>query len=447
MMKTVCLFLGAIAYVHGASIPEHVPSGAALEAAGGVSDFNWKYDTQGLANAKIPAEWKDLTGYGTCGSGTKQSPINIDPDDVMTETTDVGAVNTTMFDMDIPGALANTGRVLRWFAMGTVKPTISGGPLDSDKVYGLSHIDFHFGSSNTQGSEHKIDSKQYPMEMEMVFFDSAFADHTAALASSDEDALATISQLFEVDTTTNDGLTPITGKITDIEHATTLKRKKREARQGRQADETVTDTLKAESVTINIEKIIGMATIDNYYYYDGSMTEPACTENTRWIINKDMADVTEVQLAEFRKLQTSDLTGTSPVATQYEDDLADNYRPVQTIDAHKVYERVAPTETETATLFTETQLQVLGGTVAGIVAFNAINGALGQTDVAKSIAENPLTDFISNIDLNPFDDASVVQQRSSVEVAPQQVYAPAYPQPVYQGQGYQQYVAPPAPAQ
>merc|ERR1719384_588208 len=123
--------------------------------------------------------------------------------------------------------------------------------------------------------------------------------------------------------------------------------------------------------------------------------------------------------------------------------LADNFRPVQKLQGRTVNLRVSPA----ASLFTETQLQVLGGTVAGIVAFNAINGALGQADVAKSIAENPLTDFISNIDLNPFDDASVVQQRSSVEVAPQQVYAPAYPQPVYQGQGYQQYVAPPAPAQ
>ena len=68
------------------------------------------------------------------------------------------------------------------------------------------------------------------------------------------------------------------------------------------------------------------------------MTEPNCIENTKWIINKDMADVTEVQLTEFRKLKTSDLTGAGG-ATDFKDDLADNYRPVQTIDAHKVYER------------------------------------------------------------------------------------------------------------
>lgn len=62
----------------------------------------------------------------------------------------------------------------------------------------MSHIDFHFGSTNTKGSEHTMDGSQSPMEMQMVFFDSTFADHTDALASADPDAIATISQLFEV---------------------------------------------------------------------------------------------------------------------------------------------------------------------------------------------------------------------------------------------------------
>merc|ERR1712117_198952 len=284
------------------------------------------------------------------------------------------------------------------------------------------------------------------MEMQMVFFDSTFADHTDALASGDADALATISQLFEIDTTTNDGLTPIKDKITDIIHATDQKRRKREARHGRQANTMVTDDLSAsnnnlvEQVTINIEKIIGMSTIENYYYYDGSMTEPDCKENTKWIINKDMAKVTEAYLTEIRKLETTSDGGNT------EDKLQDNFRPVQKLNSRTVNLRVSPA----ASLLTETQLQVLGGTVAGIAVFNALNGVLGQPEVAKNLVEDPLTEFISNIDLNdlnPFDDASVVQQRSSVEVTPQQVYAPAYPQPVYQDQGYQQYVAPPVLAQ
>jgi len=433
-MKTVCLFLGAVAYVHGASVPIVVPSGlpGAVVGAGAVQDFEWAYATQTIASAFLPSAWDSVASMtAVCNTGTSQSPIDIVTADAVAPTTDVGSVTSTLFDTDITGHLANTGRVLRWFATGTVKPTIAGGPLGT-KTYGLSHIDFHFGSTSTQGSEHTMDGSQSPMEMEMVFFDSAFSDHTAALASTNPDALATISQLFSVGTTTNDGLTPILNEITNIEFGTALRRRKR------QTDNTITDDLSVaaanlvEDVVINIEKIIGTTTLDNYYYYMGSMTEPDCLENTQWIINKDMAMVTETQLTTIRTLKSG---STNP------DDIADNFRPVQMLNTRTVNKRVAPWS------IGETQAQVIGGTLVGVAVFNAVNELLSQPEVAKSLVENPLTDFITNIDLNPFDDASVVQQRSSVEEAPQQVYAPAYPQPVYQGQGYQQYVAPPAPVQ
>lgn len=433
-MKTVCLFLGAVAYVHGASVPIIVPSGlpGAVVGTGAVQDFEWAYATQTIASAFLPTAWDSVASTTVvCNTGTSQSPINIVTTDAVAPTTDVGSVTSTLFDTDITGHLANTGRVLRWFATGTVKPTIAGGPLGT-KTYGLSHIDFHFGSTSTQGSEHTMDGTQSPMEMEMVFFDSAFSDHNAALASTNPDALATISQLFSVGTTTNDGLTPILNEITNIEFGTALRRRKR------QTDNTVTDDLSVaagnlvEDIVINIEKIIGTTTLDNYYYYMGSMTEPDCLENTQWIINKDMAMVTETQLTTIRNLKSG---STNP------DDIADNFRPVQMLNTRTVNKRVAPWS------IGETQAQVIGGTLVGVAVFNAVNELLSQPEVAKSLVENPLTDFITNIDLNPFDDASVVQQRSSVEEAPQQVYAPAYPQPVYQGQAYQQYVAPPAPAQ
>ena len=94
----------------------------------------------------------------------------------------------------------------------------------------------------------------------------------------------------------------------------------------------------------------------------------------------------------------------------------------------------------------ETKAQILGATLVGVGVFNVVNELLKQNEVAKSLVENPLTNFVSNIDLNPFADQKVVQQRSSVEAAPQQHnYAPAYPQPVYQGQAYQQYAPQPVP--
>ena len=65
-----------------------------------------------------------------CNTGTSQSPINIVAADAKTASgTDIGAVMTTLFDTDITGYLANTGRVLRWMSLGTARPTIMGGPL------------------------------------------------------------------------------------------------------------------------------------------------------------------------------------------------------------------------------------------------------------------------------------------------------------------------------
>ena len=64
--------------------------------------------------------------------------------------------------------------------------------------YALSHIDFHFGSENSQGSEHSIDGSHSPMEMEMVFYDGTFKSMTEVRFSENSDAIVAISFLFEV---------------------------------------------------------------------------------------------------------------------------------------------------------------------------------------------------------------------------------------------------------
>ena len=140
--RLIITSLGTLAYVHGASIPSvglYVnKANGALVGDFGINDFDWKYEDQSLADSKKPDEWKDKPEWAKCddsGLSSKQSPINIVTADAVTPTTDPGALTTTMFDADITGALGNTGRVLRWFAVwGTARPTISGGPLDSDKV-------------------------------------------------------------------------------------------------------------------------------------------------------------------------------------------------------------------------------------------------------------------------------------------------------------------------
>ena len=62
------------------------------------------------------------------------------------------------------------------------------------------------------------------------------------------------------------------------------------------------------------------------------MTEPICKENTKWIINKDMADVTDAFLTELRTMETTSLND----GTETLDKLEDNFRPVQKLNGRTV---------------------------------------------------------------------------------------------------------------
>ena len=117
---------GTVAYINGASINNVDPA----TATGKIEDWEWKYDTQTVPSSHLPSAWDMVSMNAVCNTGTSQSPINIVAADAKTATgTDIGAVMTTLFDTDITGYLANTGRVLRWMSLGTARPTIMGGPL------------------------------------------------------------------------------------------------------------------------------------------------------------------------------------------------------------------------------------------------------------------------------------------------------------------------------
>ena len=64
------------------------------------------------------------------------------------------------------------------------------------------------------------------------------------------------------------------------------------------------------------------------------MTTPDCTENTKWIINMDKVKISETQLNELRMLKV-----TYVLATPVEDNLEDNFRPVQNKNTRTVNKR------------------------------------------------------------------------------------------------------------
>lgn len=449
-MNRYCLVVGLIVGAHGASIDvlqvDTATDNAVYNgAAGDAEAFTWRYESQTLAGAIKPADW-GTGGWASaakCDTGTSQSPINIVSADLVTETTDPGALVGTLWDTDMEGYLVNNGRVLRFSHLGMARPTVTGGPAGT-KVYAFSHIDFHFGEMDNEGSEHTMDGTQYPMEMQLVFYDGSFMSAQDAEVSTDADALLTIGNFFTVDTSDNANLKPIVDILPDIVNAVTMGRKKREAVKARQSaatfplliddnpgDNAAPTTNNIKALTLKLSDLIGATEIGSYYYYDGSMTQPNCNENTKWVINKDMLKISSTQLTAFRTLVTHD------VATS-QDKVAGNFRPTQAVGSRKVYKRIAPFSVD------ETQLKIIGGTLAGIPTFFLVNQFLNQPETAKALRENPVATFVqSNLD-NLFNGGQdVVQQRSSDEAGQ---YAGQYQQPVYQPQQYQQYVPQAAPA-
>ena len=92
----------------------------------------------------------------------------------------------------------------------------------------------------------------------------------------------------------------------------------------------------------------------------------------------------------------------------------------------------------------ETQLKILGGTLAGIPTFYLVQQFLNQPETAKALRENPVAEFItSNLDNLFSGNQEVVEQRSSDEA---EFHHHQYQQPVYQPAQYQQYVPQAAPA-
>jgi len=250
-------------------------------------------------------------------SGSNQSPIDFLSYDIPTSDPDPGQITLINYDVHMPGELTNNGHTLGFSFTGEgIKPTITGGRL-GDRVYEFLQLHWHWGSDDSQGSEHRVDGQMFPMELHMVHINTAYGDEWPLHS----DGAAVLGFFYEVSTEDNANLWDLLDGLATMKSLTNKK--------------SASDNGRAEVFNVAVPTDISLNDMMNvggpgseYFYYSGGLTTPACNEIVEWTVFLEKVPISATQLQIFRGLVDSH--GTS---------LNNNYRPPQPINGRPVWKR------------------------------------------------------------------------------------------------------------
>ena len=222
--------------------------------------INWTYEGK-----TGPQNWSKLDkSYHTCSTGKQQSPIDIKTKQVKNQK----QLLPLFFDyLKEPLHIENNGHAIQIdedtlgvnFHSHTIQVNsgIDSTAFLKGEIYRL--LQFHFHSP----SEHTLDGKSYPMELHLVH-------------ESKEKKLAVIAVFIE------------------------------EGEKHKEIHEIFKWVpKKGTEIIVRKESLNPFALLPNskkYFYYQGSLTTPPCTEGVEWFVLKNPIQMSKEQLRIFRKL-------------------------------------------------------------------------------------------------------------------------------------------------
>uniref|UniRef100_A0A668A1L7 Carbonic anhydrase n=1 Tax=Myripristis murdjan TaxID=586833 RepID=A0A668A1L7_9TELE len=230
------------------------------------------------------------------------SPINLDYQ--MSRNESLGALHLEGFDTVQTGhwTLKNNGHsVVLQVGSGM---SVSGGGLPG--VYHTIQLHFHWGSLSTNGSEHTVDRRRYPMEMHIVNMKSIHPNVSAAL--EDPTGLAVLGFFVDVVYADNVHLGHITRKLSSV------------AYKGWKNTNNPTWLLLPEH------------NMSQYYRYHGSLTTPPCSPVVIWTLYEVPIYASWSQLEQFASEMYSTEEG-----EEDEKPLHNNFRHIHPTFSRSVY--------------------------------------------------------------------------------------------------------------
>ncbi|KAL8589461.1 hypothetical protein ACOMHN_061672 [Nucella lapillus] len=248
-----------------------------------------------------PSKW--YTNYSHCG-GRMQSPINVETNQVLydplLQTFDLNQYavckNCTMTLENVGGHTVEVG-------YGGPPIIIKGGNLPDSYVLGQFH--FHWGATNTLGSEHTFDNKHAPLEMHAVHYMTKYSNISDA--ASQPYGLAVIAFFFQIGEE-NPDFKEFLANFKNVVHKDSKK----------------------ELEPFPVWNLVWSVGDSPYYRYMGSLTTPPCYESIIWTLIKNRITISQEQLNQFRTLR-NDKEG-----AEGETPISGDFRPVQPLDYRRV---------------------------------------------------------------------------------------------------------------
>lgn len=182
--------------------------------------------------------------------------------------------------------------------------SVSGGGLPG--LYHTLQLHFHWGGPASNGSEHTLDSRRFPMEMHIVNMKSVHPNVSAAL--TDPTGLAVLGYFIDVVYADNVHFSHISQKLSSVAY-------------------------KGQTVKIKpfaLMNLLPKHNMSQYYRYHGSLTTPPCSQAVVWTVYEVPIYISWTQLAQF----TSQIFSTEEDAEQVTP-LQNNFRHI-----HPTFSRV-----------------------------------------------------------------------------------------------------------
>ncbi|KAI4902111.1 hypothetical protein NFI96_013181 [Prochilodus magdalenae] len=258
----------------------------------------------GHLGAHGPGRWPSV--YPECGE-RNQSPVDI-PDEDAQVSQECQELTLEGFGVKSSNktSMKNTGKTVSillkndYFVRGAALP----GRFKAEKV------EFHWGHTNgSAGSEHSINGRKFPVEMQIYFFNSDDFD-SLSTAIKERRIIAAMAVFFQVGRKDNMAAEPIIAGLKRVVHH------EKETNLG---PFVLRDLLPSD--------------LGSYYRYTGSLTTPPCSKVVEWIIFSRPVYLSHHQLEAFYSIFTTEQQD-HVKSVEY---LRNNHRPTQNLDNRLLY--------------------------------------------------------------------------------------------------------------